>query len=166
MTERFVSAETVASAYLDANTPLGLFVSTSASGTETKFWVVDHEGRRNAIVLQAERADPFQIWELNVAATAWRGLAIGAVNLEVDVHSGESAGHDLRSAGDITSDVDGVMIHVQVPNQFETLPIRVWDSLAGPETAPGANFRNWRLVQRPLDEPLSVLFERRQPSRR
>lgn len=166
MSERYVPADTVASAFLDAHAPLGLFQTAGASQSAAKFWVVEHNGTRVAIVLEAARAEPFQMWELNEAATAWRGVSLGPAQLEVDVGSAELSDHGSRDAGDITTSVDGISVHVQTPRTFGTTAVRVGHSLPGPKTAPGHHFRNWRLIQRRGDEPPVILFEQRKPERR
>lgn len=166
MSERYVPADTVASAFLDAHAPLGLFQTAGASQSAAKFWVVEHNGVRAAIVLEAARSEPFQMWELNEAATAWRGVSLGSVQLEVDVGSAELSDHGSRDPGDITTSVDGVSLHVQISRAFGTTAVRVGDSLPGPKTAPGHHFRNWRLIQRRGEESRVIVFEQRRPERR
>ncbi len=166
MSERYVPAYTVASAFLDAHARLGLFQTAGASQSAAKFWVVEHDGTRVAIVLEAARAEPFQMWELNEAATAWRGVSLGPAELEVDIESADLSDHGFREAGDITTGVDDVSIHVQAPRTLGTSAVRVCDSLSGPENAPGHHFRNWRLIQRRGKEPPVILFEQRKPKRR
>jgi hypothetical protein len=165
MSERYVPAGSVASAFLDAHAPLGFFQAVGLAQSAAKFRVVEHGGARMAVVLEATRAEPFQMWELNEVATAWRGISLGPVQLEVDVNSAELSDHGFRNAGDITTNVDGVSIHVQVPRTHGTTEVRVGAGLPGPQTAPGHHFRNWRLSQRCGEELPVVLFERRGPTK-
>jgi len=140
---RYVAPAQVAACHLNAATPPGLFVSERAEHA----MLVHHDGdNRLAVALDQSLGHEFETWTLEADTTAWFGLALGPVELELDASS------IMRSESGIGC--------IEVRGKRACLISRgraPWERIAVPvATTAGADvgsdrsltFTRWRLIQR------------------
>lgn len=159
MTGRFVSTRCLAAAGLTTDTPVGLFRPLGNSPRAGLLWVVEYDGERHAIVLVSnEEAMRFHAWELPAGPDRnWEGLALGPVELLVDVERFDLGNPARLLPGRIGIWDGGAHIGVALQG-MNTAVIRVADCAEGGEGA--MSFRRWQLVQRDHQGAPIVLFEK------
>lgn len=153
MPARFVSAANITSAYLSANTPLGLFEAMQSNGQMLRFLVVDHKGQRCALRLDGTGAG--QLWLLNNSPTAWRGVALGEVELEIDL---DSIRDGYPSVMDAVLNPAGPAVHA-ISNHMG-VDVTLQMNRETEETDPFYVASNWRFVQRDAAGEVSVVYQR------
>lgn len=159
MPARFANADTIAAAYLDDQTPTGLFRAVTSRGFGEAFWIIESETQRQAVLLGGDGPHRWTTWDLAAGATAWRGIALGPVELQLEVEEGAPDTGGWPGLGDVQVSPAGVFLTCSGAGRMDVRGLRIGDSAAtgsGPEMV----FKHWRLIQREPDRSPIVLFER------
>lgn len=160
MPTRFANADTIAAAYLDDQTPTGLFRAVTARGFGEAFWIIEGGAQRYAVLLGGEDPHRWATWELVAGATAWRGIALGQVELQLEVEECTPDTGGWPGLGDVQVNPAGVFLACSGVSRMDARGVRIGDS-ASTGSGPEMTFKHWRLIQREPDHSPVVLFERK-----
>ena len=140
---RYAAPIQLAACYLNAATPPGLFVSERGEDA----MLVHHEGEsRLAITLDQSLGHEFKTWPLEPNATAWFGLALGPVELELDT---SAITRDEAGIGCVELRGDRAFLITRSNAPWERIAVPLARSAGADGVADrGLTFTRWRLIQR------------------
>lgn len=164
MSQRFLPAAALAAAYLDNSTPVGLFQTYRAGKPYTRFLVIQDGSARVAIALDPISREQFAAWSLKAGTTAYHGVALGAVELEVDIDQSISHMEGEAGLGDVTLMPNAFYLRVATKNVTSNQQICIGAAAGTTTGSPPHVFNRWRLVQRDRWGNALVLFERKLPA--